>query len=907
MADEVPGDAEKPTQFRQIGQEIGQGLRDAAIWNDAGGAISSALAEAVAVVIEVLIGLATPIAGGIAKGIARGEDRTEAAFGELAAVAIADALGVSVPSSFAGRGGRSSRTASVQQMSAQVMQALIPLGNTTLAPATEPSTRYMSYVLQMGLEGWLEGWIFEMLTSLPWFPGIETFAELDDILARVLGLERITRRVMGPYVDACIVTPTLWHTNRTYRPQLLSVSEAVRQFTRARWTREQVGEELARQGYSEDRIEAIITATKKRLTSSQVIDGIFVALWDEAIAKTMLMEDGYDDTTAAQLIAIERAQRNDALSRRLADAAVSAYQSGAISDFELDTALGAALPDASMRVFYRDLALFGRDARAKDLSESDLETAVKRNIITMSDYRAGLRRLGYTDDAAGVLELMLRDTLNDAQEAADAKRARELEMAAEKEAKRSADAARKAQIEAERAVTEPSLGQIERAVIRGLLPPSAYETFLRDAKYATDTIGFLVGLLDEDRAAYVVDQARRAEAAARAARSQVPVGQLERAVERGLLSSGEYAAQLTDRGLPAGDVDLLVRLAADRRAAYVDAQDRRAAAEALAAERGLSLAQLERAVLRGVIPLEVYAGELVALGFEAGDVATLRELLRLQLEEHMAAEAQRVEAEQRARVKGLSLAQLERAVLRGVRSIDDYRAMLATLGYVGVDVSTLTDLLRLDLEDADAARLRRAAIEREQAARPLSLAQIQQAVIAELMTLADYAAYLARLGYQQGDQDLLVSLAMLELQEAADARERRERLGNEGTARSASIAQVERAVRAGVATLEEYRAALVVANFAADDRDLLVALLTTELAADEAARTRRAEIDREQSARVVSLSQAERAVREGVLPLSAYRDVAAAAGYDEADQAILVSTLAAQLAAAAERAAPDQA
>jgi hypothetical protein len=902
MADQIPGDAERPTQFRNIGAEIGQGLRDAAIWNDAGGAISSALAEAVAIVIETLIGVATPIAGGIAKGIARGEDRTEAAFGELASVAIADALGVSVPSSFGGRGGRAGRSASVAQMSAAVMRALIPLDNTTLTPATEPSTRYMAWVLQMGLEGWLEGWIFEMLTSIPYFPGIETFAELDDILARVLGLERITRSVLAPYVDSCIVTPAEWHCNRTYRPKLLSVSETVRQFTRGRWNREQAGEELARQGYSEDRIEALIAANKKRLSASQVIAGIWVGLWDEEGAVALLIEDGYDDVNARRMISIERAERLARYNEKFASAAISAYQTGAISDFELDSALAVAYELADDRNAARSLAEFGRAARIKELSESDLEAAVKRNIITMSDYRDGLARLGYSPDAAGVLELLLRDVLNDAEDARRAKAARDAELAAERERKRIEAAARKAALEAERAVTEPSLRQIERAVIRGLLPMSAYETFLRDEKYSNDTIGFLIGLLEADRVEYVADQERRATAAARAARSQIAVAQLERAVERGLLSVDEYRAQLADRGLPAGDVDLLVRLADDRREQYLAAQERRAEAEARAAQRGLSLAQLERAVLRGVVSLDAYAARLADSGFDASDVATLRELLRLQLEDVAAAEAKRAEAEARARNKGLSLTQMERAVLRGVRSLDDYRALVASLGFAAGDVATLADLLQLEVRDAEAARVRQQEIERQQAQRPLTLAQVRQAVIAELVTLADYGAYLLRLGYQQADVDVLVSLAMLDLQEAEAARERRNRTDGAGGVRTATIAQVERAVRSGVSTLEEYRAALVAAGYAPADRDMLIELLTVELAADAAARQRRAEIERERSERQLSLSQAERAVRAGTLTLTGYRDVVIAAGYDEADQAILVATLAAQLAEEAARA-----
>jgi hypothetical protein len=907
MADGVPGDAERPPQFKEIGVQVAAGLREGAIWNDAGGVIGNAVTVAVTEIIAFLIKMATPIAAGLAQGIARGEDRTEGAFGELAAVAISDALGVNVSAgAWTGRGGRGGRTASVQQMTSAALGALVPLETTTLQPATEPTTRFMSYVLQMGLEGWLEGWIFEMLTSIPYFPGVETFAELDDILARVFGLERLSRRVLGPYVDALIVTPAEWHVNKTYRPRLLTPAEGVRQFTRGRWSREALNEELARQGYSDDRIEALIASTKRRLSVSQVLDAIQTELFSEEVGRQLLMEDGFDETTAALLITVDRTQRIDAFNKRFADAAVAAFASGAITEGELDASLQLAFRDVRERQAYRDLARFQRQVRARDLSESQLEAAVKRNIIPISEYRSGLRRIGFTEEAIGVLELLLRDELNDRAEAERLKRERDERLAAEREAKRLADLERKRQIEAERAVTEPSLAQFERAVVRGLVSVAAYGEFLAAEKYAPDVIAFLVGLVEQARAAYVADLERRAAAEARAARSQLAIGQLERAVERGILSPGEYRAQLVDRALPAGDVELLVRLAEDLRAARVDADARRAAAEARAQQRGISLAQLERAVLRGVRSLADYQAELAALGFDGADQATLVELLRVELGDRAAADARRQEAATRAAQRGISLAQLERAVLRGVRSLADYQQQLVALGFPAADVSTLVDLLRVELEEAQRARERRAQLDRDQPAVALSLATIQRAVAAGVLTIADYRAVLARRGFADADQDVLVSLAILDLQEAAAARERRAAIEAERTTRTLSLGQAERAVRAGAATIADYRAVLAREGFADADRGILVELLELELASDAAARARRAEIEQERSERTVSLSQGERAVRAGVLTLAGYRDLVAAAGYDEADQALLVATLAAQLAAeAARRAAPE--
>jgi hypothetical protein len=56
-----------------------------------------------------------------------------------------------------------------------------------------------------------------------------------------------------------------WHVNKLYRPELLSTALAVRQFTRGKWTREQLDEELARQGWSADRVDALIHDGTQRL------------------------------------------------------------------------------------------------------------------------------------------------------------------------------------------------------------------------------------------------------------------------------------------------------------------------------------------------------------------------------------------------------------------------------------------------------------------------------------------------------------------------------------------------------------------------------------------------------------------------------------------------------------------
>lgn len=900
MADLDTGDSSRPPQFREIGQQIWAALNDVGVLQQGASTISNWITWGIGGLVAVLIECATPIAAGIANGIARGEDKATSAFGEIAAVAINDALGVNVNAgAWTSRGGRSGRTSSVQQIAGVILTTLTGGQSGTLQPSSEATTRYLTYVLQMGLEGWLEGWIFEMLTSIPGFPGIETFAELDDILAKVLGLERITRAVLHPYISAGVITPAEWHVNKTYRPKLLAPGEAVRQFVRGRWQRDQLDEELARQGYSPDRIECLVQTNQQQLSTGELLDGVQVGLWDPDFAVTALRTAGYSDENAQRLVTLDTFRRINAVNQRILNAAISAYGSNDIDAGQLAETIDHCVVNDEERRAYRDFGDAMRLFNAKGLSESKLEDAVKRNIISVSDYRAGLARLGYDDASIGVLELLLRQTINDAEDARQAKEQQAAQRAAEKAAKDAEAAARKAAIEAERAVTEPSLAQVERAVVRGLVGTDFYAAFLAGEKYDTPTINLLVGLIQQDRAEYVARQQAAADAAARAARSQLSTGELASAVERGFLSVEEYRSLLSDRKLPAGDVDVLVAIAKDRRDDRAAAEQQRQDAAARAAQRGIALADLERAVRRGIRPMGDYQATLQALGFNGADQATLVALLQSDIDADRAAAQKQADAEARAATRGINLAQLERAVLKGIRSINDYRALLQQLGYGATDVNTLVDLLNSELADAAAAAERKKQLEAQTTTRPLTLAQVERAVSLGILSLQQFRSYLARYNYAPADVDTLVSIATIELQDAHDAQQQNDQATGDQTPRALSLSQMESAVRAGLRTLDDYRALLARQGFSTSDTEVLAALLAAKVQADRDAAARRGQIEGDGSDRSLSLSQYERAVKAGTATLEQYADFVASLGYDEADQALLVYTLAASLKPAA--------
>jgi hypothetical protein len=338
---------------------------------------------------------------------------------------------------------------------------------------------------------------------------------------------------MRPFINTTVALPAQWQMNKTYRPELLTASLAVKLFNRKRWTKDQLLEELRRQGFSDDRIEALIQDAEQKPALATVMKAMQFEYINADEVRTYLLENGYPDTAANFIIEMQEVESIANFERDLADAAAAAYVARRITPGKFYQLLNdAGIPQRDMNRL-RELAELKRAVNVKPLSESDAEAAAKRMIISIPEYREFLRDQGYSDNAIYVKELLLQGDINDTSQKERAAAARALELANEKAAKQAAAEERKRQLEAERAVTEPSLGMVERFVTRGYWDFQQYADFLQSEKYDSTTIAALLADAEQARVDYVAQQAEREEAERRAASRTIGLATLESAVLRG--------------------------------------------------------------------------------------------------------------------------------------------------------------------------------------------------------------------------------------------------------------------------------------------------------------------------------------------------------------------------------------
>jgi hypothetical protein len=275
-----------------------------------------------------------------------------------------------------------------------------------LEPGDEAAAKFVNAMAGTAVEDWFKGWFFEALTSL--IPQldigkIENYGALGDKVSAVLGLGGVSRRVLRPVVDATIVRPLEWHVNKQYRPQLLSPAAAVRQFTRKRWNREQLVEELARQGYNSDRIDALVASSVTRVSASEVTKAYGLNLIDSAQAILMLGGLGYEEAEAQLALSISRLDDTNAVDRRVRAAAVAAYVDRRITRSDLagffsDPLLNKSEVQHELAAADSLLAL-----NVRRLSPAEARAAAKAGILTVRDYRRALEAGKEYGCAGGVL------------------------------------------------------------------------------------------------------------------------------------------------------------------------------------------------------------------------------------------------------------------------------------------------------------------------------------------------------------------------------------------------------------------------------------------------------------------------------------------------------------------------
>ena len=871
MADSDPLDPERAPDFRSQGEQLGLGFTEPANLSRLGRLLLSFAQEYLVWVVEWALKHGGRAVVYLASTLTKGEDAADPVFRELARTAVKDLTGADLRSGHAAIG-------------KQLLEALTggpgAAPNGRLEPSAAGAEAYMTMVMQLALEGYLEGAIVQSL-SLGY---LEKFGELDDILANVLSINRITRRVVNPLLQARVVTPMQWLVNKQYRPELLSPGELARQVARGRVTREAALEEMARQGWSDERAEALLSNAAKFFSTADAYLSWRMGMWSREQAAQHLRDQGYTLEQADHALQLQTARDVASFEESLATAAVTAYADRRISRAEFGELVRSSLHDQQTAARLLELGEARRALNVRHLSPAEARRLAKAGIGAHADYRRALERDGYTPEAIAMLDLELRTEISADRALEELRAEQEAERAAERERRAAEKAARDQELAEKRSRAYGSLAEARRLYVRGFVGLDRYRAALEAERLPNLDIDAYLADAETERAEYLEALERKRQADARDTGAVVPIAAIEQAVIRGILFLDDYDRELEARRYDTDERRILVQLLADRLEERRRAAAEREAAAARAEVAGISLASWERAVRLGVRTRAQYAAFLAQIGTADTARALILDLLDAQLRIDAEAQAKRDEAAARAARRGVSLEQRWRAVVRGIAELEYYAAALRDTGIATEDQAVLLEMLEAEALAAAEARARREELAGAEDGAELPLSVIERAVKLGILDPEDLRDRARARGYREEDLELLVSLVVADIPDVRAGQARERTIAGELRERGLSLSQQKDLVTRGIQSLEAYEAWLAEQGYTADDAALLRQLLEEETAADLDGLRRRLAAALEKADGAPALEEIAAALRAGELDVPQFVEVLASwgAGRDEA-------------------------
>lgn len=822
----------------------------------------------------------------------------------LAAAALSGMLGVPDGSGKIPSAVQAGKSDSVSANLANILQSGLEKGaargaNGMLTPSSQGANNFLAMSAHLAVEGWLQGIIVEISSA----NYLERFGDLKDTLENAFGMGRLARRALAAPMKILVEDPYTWKLNQTYLPTLLSPGELVSQYLRDPTQKDNYYAQMALHGYTPDKAETIVNLNKKHLSLDEIVDLLVHKTIQFTDAETALKAQGYDELTADYIIQVATRKRTEAWERRGLEEALGLYRQHHIDRPTYDSLVSKALLPADEQFFYSRMADLMDFGHQQFLTIAEGETLVKKGIWEMTDFAQLMTHYGYSAADQISLEQLLFGEIATAQQAALDKAARQAAALARQQAAaaRAAERARIAAMEVESKGV--STAQYENLVYEGLRTPADYYQYLINKQVAADNAAALTQALGVTLLTKAAAAAKKAAAAGQAKQKNLDITQLETAVKQGLLTLPDFTARLKGLGMSEADAQLLTQELSDQMTAATTKAQATAAAKAAAAVKHVDTTQEERAVLLGTQTIQQYAAFLDAHNFTPEDRDVLVNELQARLTAAQATAATKAAAAKKAATQGINLTQLERLVRAGIKTVADYQAALANLGYSASDQQAMVQYLQLQMEQDQQDLITKGHAADLVGQLGVSLTDLERAVKLSVVPIATYQDALQRAGVPAADQQTMVATLAAQIKTTRTQQTTASTVSKQVAAAGVSLTSLEADVKSGKLSMEQFQALLAGYGVPADQITDVVALVQDMIDNAKAVQALVADATVKAAAKGLNLSQDTAAYKQGVMDEATWRARVASLGYDAADVEILFETLAATQAAAAAKSA----
>jgi hypothetical protein len=386
------------------------GKKDAGEANGLWAARASGAVDGAGLVASIMTGLVDVVVAQMTKVLTAAQGERNSSFYDLAAAVVEDLLGVKVDAealkqSYFGSG----RLAGMQTLGADLYTVLEdelkPTSGDLEAGDSAPAEKFLGFLMNFAIR---QGNVETILSLIPeeyrYGDGIRAYGEL---MAKNLGLGRLARRALQPLIQILVSDPLMYKLQEDYRPKRIGATPAIKKFFRTPDFEPQMRKELAQEGYTDARIDDLITDLRPELSERQLIDYLFrfgdvtttVGSGTSLSIRQRLAQRGFSPEDVEKQIQLQRPT--------LKESEIALLFNGGIMDQE--TALiylnKLGYDDDTAKLALRSHSLQHQHARRLGLAE--LKKAFHDNVIDLLELKAHLTTDGYSDDDIQIITLDL--------------------------------------------------------------------------------------------------------------------------------------------------------------------------------------------------------------------------------------------------------------------------------------------------------------------------------------------------------------------------------------------------------------------------------------------------------------------------------------------------------------------
>src|SRR5216684_3544298 len=428
-----------PPDYFTAGKLQAQGSKESGWPERLAAAFIMGLARLLVPLLRILVDALDLILAAVGELFLAGQGEGSRGFSNLVAALIGDLLGVEgvtgeeIFTGFQTRG----RITAMNRVGSGLLDVLtkemITSGNVSPEQGDAAVRAFLGFVLSFAVR---QGNIAFLTSLIPeeW-RFADGFREYGELMAKNLGLGRLTRLVLKPLVTTLAATPFQWKLNELYRPIQLKLADVVNPFTGAVMEAKDIWADLAREGYTDDKIKALLELHRKKLSEADLSTLFSAGHIDQATLQQRIQRLGYTLEDAQQRAEVDRLDKVKPYFEELRAAAVGAYANGHIQRDELKGIVDGLPLTTEVKTYIMLAADYKRRVPTKHLTVAQLEAAFSEGIIDLTEFTDHLTVQGYSDDDQSVLLLLTLLKLAKAADAAKAKAARSAAAAAKKAGK----------------------------------------------------------------------------------------------------------------------------------------------------------------------------------------------------------------------------------------------------------------------------------------------------------------------------------------------------------------------------------------------------------------------------------------------------------------------------------------